>query len=85
MIGDDLGKNSLPKTSAAIVPYSRKSYHSIVVPTVLAMTARRSWARCSSADKDVRRLLSIVIASLRLWFWLTAGRPAAGLDRVTKL
>ena len=42
MIGDDFGKNSLPKTSAAIVPYSRKSYRSIVVPTVLAITARRT-------------------------------------------
>ncbi len=40
-IGSDLGKNSLPKTSAVTVPYSRKSYHSIVVPTVLAITARR--------------------------------------------
>ena len=42
--GSDFGKNSLPNTSAVTVPYSRKSYHSIVVPTVLAITARRSCA-----------------------------------------
>jgi hypothetical protein len=29
------------KTSAAAVPYRKKSYHSIVVPTKLAMTTRR--------------------------------------------
>src|SRR6516165_10689642 len=43
--GSDDGKYNLAKTSAAIWPYSRKSYYSIVVPTVLAITARLSWAR----------------------------------------
>src|SRR5258706_15511335 len=30
--------------------YRKKSYHSMVVPTVLAMTARRSCLRCSASD-----------------------------------
>src|SRR5947209_5969624 len=37
--GSACGKNSAGKTSAAAVPYRKKSYHSMVVPTVLATTA----------------------------------------------
>src|SRR5437870_8130614 len=33
------GKNSRGKSRAAITPYRKKSYHSMVVPTVLATTA----------------------------------------------
>ena len=33
--GSEPGKNTLLKTRPVTVPYSRKSYHSIVVPTVL--------------------------------------------------
>lgn len=70
-MGVEFGKNSFPKTSAVTVPYSRKSYHSIVVPTVLAMTARRNCARCSSGDKPVRLwLLFVVIPSLRTFSWI---------------
>src|SRR5579885_2311637 len=34
--GLNVGKKSLGKTSEAIVPYRKKSYHSMVVPSVLA-------------------------------------------------
>jgi hypothetical protein len=55
---DPPGKNTFGKTSAAIVPYRKKSYHSMVVPTVLAMTARRRWLMTSGsgavgADPDI--------------------------------
>src|ERR1700680_4402965 len=59
--GADNGKDSLPKTSAAIWPYSRKSYHSIVVPTVLAMTARRSWVRCSKSPSGTAAMSAVAI------------------------
>jgi hypothetical protein len=36
MKGSSLGKKSGPKTSAAAVPYKKKSYHSTVVPIKLA-------------------------------------------------
>src|SRR5436309_2928394 len=37
--GSTSGKKSFGKTRAAITPYRKKSYHSMVVPTVLATTA----------------------------------------------
>src|SRR5207248_2031758 len=37
--GSTLGKKSRGKARAAITPYRKKSYHSMVVPTVLAITA----------------------------------------------
>jgi hypothetical protein len=46
----DAGKYSLAKTRPVTVLYRKKSYHSIVVPIVLAITARRSCTRCSSAE-----------------------------------
>src|SRR3954470_15466887 len=61
--GSEAGKNSFAKTSPVTVLYSRKSYHSIVVPIVLAINARRSCPRCSEADKDGRAGRSI--ATLR--------------------
>src|SRR5271166_1104760 len=51
--GSDLGKNSLAKTRPVTVPYRKKSYHSIAVPTVLAMTARVSCFLCSSSESVV--------------------------------
>src|ERR1700730_14979569 len=48
--GSDCGQNIGPKTRALSVPKSRKSYHSIVVPNVLAINARRNCARCSASD-----------------------------------
>jgi hypothetical protein len=38
-----VGKKSRLKTSAAAVPYRKKSYHSIVVPM---KQARTTWRRC---------------------------------------
>src|SRR6478672_1511321 len=61
--GSEAGKNSFAKTSPVTVLYSRKSYHSIVVPIVLAINARRSCPRCSEADKDGLAVRSI--ATLR--------------------
>src|SRR3954449_9823436 len=51
--GSDWGKNSFANTRPVTVLYKKKSYHSIAVPTVDAMTARRSWALCSSGLKAV--------------------------------
>src|SRR5690349_21613827 len=45
--GSDSGKYSLAKTRPVTVLYRKKSYHSIVVPIVLAITARRNCTRCS--------------------------------------
>src|ERR671939_923637 len=47
--GSFSGKNSRAKTRPLAVLYRKKSYHSIVVPMVLAMTARRS-CRARSAS-----------------------------------
>src|SRR4051812_48294710 len=41
------GKNSFGKTSAAAVPYRKKSYHSIDVPITLEKSARRTCLRSS--------------------------------------
>ncbi len=40
--GSAWGKNNWPNTSAAAVPYMKKSYHSSAVPTSAPMTTRRS-------------------------------------------
>src|SRR3954471_6840261 len=42
---DCSGKKTFGNTRAAAVPYRKKSYHSMVVPTVLATTARRRCVR----------------------------------------
>ena len=60
-IGSDWGKKSLPKTSPVTWPYSRKSYHSIVVPTVLAITARRKCALCSVSESPPAVISAVVI------------------------
>src|SRR5215470_10654997 len=73
--GSDLGKNSLPKTRPVTVLYSRKSYHSMVVPTVLAIIARRNCAWCSTSGKGPAAMSNVVIMNLldeSLW------RPSGG-------
>src|ERR1700719_3903965 len=62
--GSDAGKYSLAKTRPVTVLYRKKSYHSIVVPTVLAITARRNCARCSKTDSPSVALSAVVIAAL---------------------
>src|SRR5215472_9886463 len=59
--GSDLGKKSSPKTSAVTWPYSRKSYHSIAVPTVLAIMARRKCVRCSVSERSPAVISAVVI------------------------
>src|SRR3954452_13467236 len=51
-LGELPGKNNFGNTRAATVPYRKKSYHSMVVPTVLAMTARRRWTDSCAAMVD---------------------------------
>src|ERR1700689_824938 len=51
--GSDFGKNSCANTSPVTVLYRKKSYHSMVVPTVLAITARLSCLRSSGSDDKV--------------------------------
>jgi hypothetical protein len=46
-------EEQLRKISAAAVPYRKKSYHSIVVPTVLAMIARIRCVRRTCGDGAV--------------------------------
>jgi hypothetical protein len=57
--GSKVGKNSLLKTSAELVPYRKKSYHSVVVPMKLAS---------ATCPLDVRR--SGTIPSLAAAPWL---------------
>jgi hypothetical protein len=52
----------LPKTSPVTWPYSRKSYHSIVVPTVLATSARRNCALCSVSESGAAPNSTAVIS-----------------------
>ena len=46
------GKNSLGNTSAAAVPYKKKSYHSTAVPMKLAKATCRMDLRCPTADRS---------------------------------
>src|SRR5215472_8373101 len=59
--GSDSGKYSLAKTSPVTVLYRKKSYHSIVVPIVLAITARRNCTRCSSSESGPAAISVAVI------------------------
>src|SRR6516225_5779977 len=61
--GSDPGKYSLAKTSPVTVLYRKKSYHSIVVPIVLAITARRNCTRCSSSESGLVAVPATVIES----------------------
>jgi hypothetical protein len=51
--GSDLGKYSCANTNPVTVLYRKKSYHSIVVPIVLAITARLSCLRSSGSEDKV--------------------------------
>src|SRR5271169_1181530 len=59
--GSDSGKYSLAKTSPVTVLYRKKSYHSIVVPIVLAITARRNCTRCSNSESAPAAIPTAVI------------------------
>jgi hypothetical protein len=57
--GSDCGKYSFANTSPVTMLYRKKSYHSMVVPTVLAMTARRyGFAGLGAIDCAERRISS---------------------------
>ena len=58
--GSTVGKNSLLKTSAAAVPYRKKSYHSIVVPMKLARMIGRIDRRSPRSAVDVDRSVVVV-------------------------
>src|SRR5713226_3692178 len=49
--GSDFGKYSWPNTNPVTVLYRKKSYHSIVVPIVLAITARLSCPRSLGSEE----------------------------------
>src|SRR5690349_15492652 len=59
--GSDAGKYSFAKTSPVTVLYRKKSYHSIVVPIVLAITARRNWTPCSRSESGSVAIPAAVI------------------------
>src|SRR5687767_12392434 len=53
--GSTFGKNRRLNTMAAAVPYRKKSYHSIVVPTKLArITGRMEWSVAGEARSPAR-------------------------------
>src|ERR1700722_18168114 len=52
----DFGKYSCANTNPVTVLYRKKSYHSIVVPTVLAITARVSCLRPSGSEYEAVKL-----------------------------
>src|SRR3954447_11943210 len=57
--GEKVGKNRTLKTSAAAVPYRKKSYHSMVVPIRLASATSRTEddGRRAVAEADVKAAL----------------------------
>src|SRR5664280_709328 len=80
MYGELPGKKSLGKISAAAVPYRKKSYHSMVVPTVLARTARRRWPSAIACACEVSIVYSNWLSHLAIlecksggydWFLVT--------------
>src|ERR671916_1042056 len=52
------GKKSAPKTSAAAVPYRKKSYHSIAVPIKLARATCRIELVCPSPSPPILSMIS---------------------------
>src|SRR6516225_9328963 len=64
--GSDAGKYNFANTRPVTVLYRKKSYHSIVVPIVLAITARRSCAACSWCVSELSVLRDIVLPPERL-------------------
>src|SRR6516162_828430 len=63
--GSDSGKNNFAKTSGATRTKSRKSYASIIVPTVLATIARRNCRLCSASESWLIAIPVVVIRFLR--------------------
>src|SRR6516225_3850973 len=61
----DAGKYNFAKTSGATRTYRRKSYASIIVPTVLATIARRSCRLCSASESWPIAIPVVVIRFLR--------------------
>src|SRR5262249_32950933 len=68
--GSRAGKNSSLNTSAAAVPYKKKSYHSIVVPMKLAKTTRVTEPVVGAAPGVSRGILRDVLraSALRIRF-----------------
>src|SRR5271157_5635695 len=62
--GSDAGKYNFAKTSGATITYSRKSYASMIVPTVLAIIARRSCRLCSTSESGPAAIPVVVIVFL---------------------
>src|ERR671916_662465 len=52
------GKKSAPKTSAAAVPYRKKSYHSIAVPIKLARATCQIELVCPSPSPPILSMIS---------------------------
>src|SRR6266496_3907314 len=76
--GSEFGKYSLAKTRPVTVLYRKKSYHSIVVPTVLAMTARRSCRRCSASGSEESAAVDVAMVGSADMRPQTRGLIAAG-------
>src|SRR6516225_5351057 len=66
--GSDAGKYNFAKTSPVTVLYRKKSYHSIVVPIVLAITARRNCTRCSISVSTAPDFPAAVIVPPKLGY-----------------
>src|SRR5258707_6734324 len=64
LVGSTLGKNCELRTSAAALPYRKKSYHSIDVPIVEAMTARRNCCRVARSLADIGATPERVLTNL---------------------
>src|SRR5919206_3188628 len=61
--GSFSGKNSRAKTRPLAVLYRKKSYHSMVVPMVLAMTARRSCRLRSASSAPPGMVAAVALIS----------------------
>jgi hypothetical protein len=83
-VGLKLGKNAGPKTTAAVVPYRKKSYHSMVVPMTLATAALLTWVRCplstSSTKPSCYRAIELVKSLLNaILAWSRISPPLSAL------
>ena len=75
--GSNVGKNSVLKTSAAAVPYRKKSYHSMVVPTKLASATTAT----DPSRRAVVTAMGCAILLRRLGRATGCGLPATGHRR----
>src|SRR5262245_11708894 len=76
--GSDFGKKSFANTSPVTVLYSTKSYHSIAVPIVLAMIARRSWTSCARSKSGEWVVRGVDAADVVIAVW-TSSQVGVGL------